>query len=659
MGNQPRIMIVDDEHVVVLDLKHRLTNLGYHVCATASTAAEAIRNACETQPDLVLMDIRLKGDIDGIQAAEQIRSSLNVPVVFLTAYADDNTLQRAKVTEPYGYLLKPFEERELQITIEIALYRHTAERQLRRSEQLLATTLRSISEAVITTDANGLITYMNPLAEALMQQPFSALEGKPVTEVIRLSDSDGLAACECPVAVALRTGQPTGWSSHRLWMGQDCPPLPIDDSASPIRDDAGNVIGAVLLFRDVSDRLQAEAERRQLEEQYHHAQKMEAVGRLTGGIAHEFNNLLTVMNGYSEILMQEIPEGTRAHRMISLIHRSGWQAADLVRHLLAFSRRQTLSPRILQINAVIENMRDTWSRLIGEDVTVETRLASDLWLVEADPAQIELTLINLIVNARDAMPDGGHLCIETANVMVPAGQPDNAWNGTAEAYVLLAVSDTGVGMTDDIRARIFEPFFTTKEPGRGTGLGLAAVHGFITQSGGFVRCESQPRKGTRLSIYLPRAIPASEVSETEPHSDTLPAGRETILLVEDEAAVRHLAREVLVARGYTVLTAEDGRQALQIAATHSGNIDLLVTDMAMPGMSGTMLAHQIVKKRPTTKVLFISGHPLQHIDADDSVGISATLLQKPFTCRLLARTVREVLDGSDRQHLGTFEIIRS
>lgn len=658
MATPPRILIVDDENVVVLDLKNRLAKLGYEVCATASSAREAIHHASSCRPDLVLMDIRLKGEVDGIQAAEEMRSTLGVPVVFLTAYADDNTLQRAKVTEPFGYLLKPFEERELQITIEIALYRHTIERRLRDSEQWLATTLRSISEAVITTDASGQVTYMNPLAETLIGQPFSALQGKPVTDVINLRDPLGLSPVECPITVALHTGRPTGWATHRLWHGQDCEVLPIDDSASPIRDDSGKVIGAVLLFRDISDRLQAEAERHRLEEQFHHAQKMEAVGRLTGGIAHEFNNLLTVMNGYSEILRRELPEGTRAHRMISQIHRSGWQAADLIRHLLAFSRRQSLSPRLLQINSVIESTRDTWSRLIGEDITVETRLASDLWPVEADPAQIELTLINLIVNARDAMPEGGHLCIETANVPAAAVEISTGSGSAKTDYVLLAVTDTGIGMTEEVRARIFEPFFTTKEPDRGTGLGLAAVHGFITQSGGHIHCDSQVGVGTRFAIYLPRAIPAADPKHPEPGNGVSPRGSETILLVEDEPAVRHLAREVLAAQGYSVLAAENGQTAMQMAAVHEGTIDLLLTDIAMPGMSGTMLARHIVNKRPATKVIFISGHPLQHRD-DAGVGLSATLLPKPFTCQQLARTVREVLDGANPHSVGTVQIVRS
>jgi CheY-like chemotaxis protein len=377
-------------------------------------------------------------------------------------------------------------------------------------------------------------------------------------------------------------------------------------------------------FDNVTDVARIEAQLRQ-------AQKMEAVGRLAGGIAHDFNNLLTAISGYSEFLIG----GTRdpkLRRYAEEIKRASDRAAGLTGQLLAFSRRQVLQPRILDLNATVGDMDMMLRRLIGEDVELVTMLGAEVARVRADPTQIEQVIINLAVNARDAMPHGGSVTIETANVVVDE-----------LAFVELRLTDTGVGMTDAERRQLFDPFFTTKEGG--TGLGLATVYGIVEQSGGTIEVESAPGLGSSFRILLPAEW--AQVDVPEPESSLAPAaGEETILLVEDELVVRRLVAELLESNGYTVLQAGDGPSALELLRRHTGPLDLLVTDVVMPGMSGPDVAGAVAAMRPGTEVLYISGY------TDSSVGHHGVLepgiafLQKPFDADVLTRKVREVLDGA-------------
>jgi two-component system, cell cycle sensor histidine kinase and response regulator CckA len=380
------------------------------------------------------------------------------------------------------------------------------------------------------------------------------------------------------------------------------------------------------------------------QDQLAQAQKMEAIGRLAGGIAHDFNNLLTVIKGRSQLVLQRLGPDDPLRRQIALVEQTADRAASLTRQLLAFSRKQMLDPRVLDLNAVVDGIESMLRRLIGEDIELRTRPARDLGAVRADPGQLEQVILNLVVNARDAMPAGGTLTIETANLEVTAEPVEAPLDIPAGLYVRLSVSDTGVGMSAGTRAHLFEPFFTTKELGKGTGLGLASVYGIVKQSGGAIAVRSEPGSGSTFAIFLPQVGEPVEPARPGRAEDEVPGGTETILLVEDEDAVRELAREVLQAGGYTVLEARHGHQALEIAETHRGSIALLLTDVVMPGMDGPGLARRLTAIRPGVRLLYVSGYADRVAESGDGLP-AAALLHKPFFPATLAGKVREVLDG--------------
>jgi signal transduction histidine kinase/ActR/RegA family two-component response regulator len=377
-------------------------------------------------------------------------------------------------------------------------------------------------------------------------------------------------------------------------------------------------------------------------------QKMEAIGRLAGGIAHDFNNLVQAIGGYTEILLRRLPEHNPLRRNAEEIKKAGDRAAALTRQLLAFSRQQVLQPVVLDLNTVVSNIDQLLRRLIGEDVELRAQLASDLGQVRADAAQIEQVLMNLAVNARDAMPSGGTLTIRTSNVDLSRTDQREPFTVVGGPYVLLSVDDTGCGMPAEVKARAFEPFFTTKEPGRGTGLGLSTVYGIVKQSGGYIWVDSEEGKGTRVHIYLPR-VRVGQRSNAESrrlHPTSTPRGSETLLLVEDEEGVRDLIREWLAGHGYEVLTAGNGVEALEVIAGFDGQIDLLLADVVMPQMGGPALAKRLTTLRPETRVIYLSGYADEALGDRQVLENGAAFLQKPFALESLVRKVREVLDGA-------------
>jgi two-component system, cell cycle sensor histidine kinase and response regulator CckA len=380
------------------------------------------------------------------------------------------------------------------------------------------------------------------------------------------------------------------------------------------------------------------------QEQLTQARKMEAVGRLAGGIAHDFNNLLTVMLGRSQLLLRRLGAQDPVRADIELMEQTADRAAELTRQLLAFSRKQVLQPAVLDLSAVVANLAEMLRRLVGEDIALVTALDPALGRVKADPGQIEQIVMNLAANARDAMSKGGRLTLETANAELDAAYARHHVDVRPGPHVMLAVSDTGVGMTPETQAHIFEPFFTTKGPGHGTGLGLATVYGIVKQSDGHVWVYSEPGRGTTFKIYLPRVEEAVDPSAARPGLPEPAQGHETILLVEDERAVRDLARDVLRAHGYTILEAQHGREALLISEQHAGPIHLLLTDVVMPEMSGRELANRLAPLRPTMPVIYMSGYTDTAVVHHGVLDPGTTFLQKPFTPDALARKIRQVLD---------------
>ena len=401
---------------------------------------------------------------------------------------------------------------------------------------------------------------------------------------------------------------------------------------------ASSVVAAV-------EHARSRRERRRLEQQLQEARRLEAVGRLAGGVAHDFNNVLTAIIGSAELLLLDAPQGAPPPEELDIIRSSATRAQVLIRQLLAFSARQVLKPAVLDLNQLIQDVSKMLRRLIGEDISLALELAPDLGPVRADPGQLEQALVNLAVNARDAMPEGGRLLVKTGNAELPPAETSTPEALPPGRYVVLQLQDTGVGMSAETQAHIFEPFFTTKAQGKGTGFGLATVYGIVRQSGGHITVDSALGAGATFSLYLPRVDEPLGAAVAPATVATPAVGSETVLLAEDEALVRQMARRVLEQAGYTVLAAAGGAEAIQLAQGHKGPIDLLLTDVVMPGMSGRELARRMVEVRPGVRVLYMTGYSDEAVARHGVLDPGATLLQKPFTPAVLAREVRAVLDG--------------
>jgi PAS domain S-box-containing protein len=930
-----KILIVEDENIVAKDIQNTLKSLGYLVAGLAASGEDAIQQTAATRPDLVLMDIMLRGYQDGVDAAQKISALYNIPVIYLTAFTDEKTLQRAKITEPYGYVLKPFEERELHIAIEIALYKHRMAKKLQEREQWLAKILRTINDAVVVVDDKGCVTFMNLVAEALTGWKQKEALDKPLAEVFKVAEANPRASTE-----GLR--QPVfseeSIDTYSRLLAKDGREIPIDDSAVPLRDESGKTTGAILVFRDISARQQAQAillqrfsqlqalyqmteaisravkieeiyeealnslqrvlkvdraavlicdadgvmrfkawrglsddyrkaaeghspwpadsknpppvfvadlahdvkikhlhsniiregihalgflpliaqgrlsgkfmicynaphqfneeeirlaqtivgnvafamerakagealqaneekfrqmaenirevfwmsdprqrkmlyvspayeeiwgrscqsvyeqprsffdavvpedqekvmtalarqregeltheeyrisrpdgelrwiwdrsfpikdesgqvyriagiaenitERkrteealRRSEEELRKAQRMEAIGRLAGGVAHDFNNMLTAIIGTAELAMLELHRDHPVRKDLKEIKQTADRAANLTRQLLAFARQQIIAPGILNLNDLVMNLDKMLRRLIGEDIELVIMPSPDIGLIKVDSGQIEQVIVNLAVNARDAMPEGGRLVLQTSNVAIAEEYARQHPELAPGEYVTLTVQDTGLGMTEEVKARLFEPFFTTKEVGKGTGLGLATCYGIIKQNGGHIEVDSEVAKGSTFRIYLPRLEETAGATFKHDQHGALPQGSETVLLVEDEPTVREVATRMLREQGYNVLVATNGEEALHLARSNPDvPIQLLVTDVVMPRLSGKAVADQLRAVRPGIKVLYISGYSDDTLIRHGAVETGLNFLQKPFSPSLLAYKIRDVLD---------------
>ncbi|MDY3560425.1 PAS domain S-box protein [Gemmata sp. JC673] len=504
----------------------------------------------------------------------------------------------------------------------------------KRAEESLAAVMRSVADAIVTIDERGTIGSVNPATERLFGYTAAELVGRNV-RVLMPEPHSGRHDSYLENYLGTGVSKIIGVGREVEGRRKDGTTFPADLSVTEFRtEDARHFTGVV---RDVT-------ERKRLEAQFRQAQKMEAVGRLAGGVAHDFNNLLTVINGYTDLLLGgPLAEDDRA--ALAAVRDAGERAAGLTSQLLAFSRKAIVAPQVLDLKEVVAQAERLLRRLIGEDVALTvTSHAGPCW-IEADLNQLDQVIMNLAVNARDAMPTGGRLTFETRRIPVAPGTSTDSGELRAGWYVSLAVRDTGCGMSNEVKARLFEPFFTTKGPGRGTGLGLAVVHGIVKQAGGHIWAESVPGAGTTFHILFPEA-PAPGGPGESAAVEALRPGTETVLLVEDEDAVRSLCCLVLEAQGYTVLPAADGRAALAAIARHRGRIHLLVTDVVMPEMSGRALADAVRTLQPDARVLFISGYTDDAVVRHGVRGEADAFLQKPFTPLGLARKVRAVLDGA-------------
>ncbi|MBI5397383.1 MAG: PAS domain S-box protein [Verrucomicrobia bacterium] len=505
--------------------------------------------------------------------------------------------------------------------------------QTEKSHVRLATAVEQAAETVMITDADGAIQYVNPAFETTTGYTRQEAIGR-TPRILKSGKHDDAFYKQMWATL----GRGEVWTGRFINKRKDGTLYEVERNISPIRDADGRIVNYVSVGRDVTREAQ-------LEDQLRQAQKMESVGRLAGGVAHDFNNLLTAILGYSDMTLKALPvtHPLRAH--IEEVRAAGERAAALTRQLLAFSRKQVLQPQVLSLNDLVGNLSRMLHRLIGEDILLATVSDPAAGHVKADPGQIEQVITNLAVNARDAMPEGGTLTLQTANADLDAAYASQHAEVTPGRYVLLTVKDTGTGMTDEVKAHLFEPFFTTKGQGKGTGLGLPTVYGIVKQSGGHLAVYSEVGHGTEFKIYLPRVEEAAEVAIATKAPAELPRGTETILLVEDEDQVRNLARSVLEECGYTVLAAGSGTEALFLAKQHKGKLHLLLTDMIMPGINGRVLAGTLQPQNPAMRFIFMSGYTDTSILPREMHTEDAAFLQKPFTLEVLARKVRDVLDA--------------
>jgi PAS domain S-box-containing protein len=518
--------------------------------------------------------------------------------------------------------------------------RKRAEDALKQGEEKYRTILENIEDGYFEVDIAGNFTFFNDSLCRMLGYSKDEMTGMNNR---KYTDQENAKKLYQAFNKVYRTGEPIKGFSWEV-ITKDGTKLFGEVSISLIKDSKGQPTGFRGIARDITERKQAEEEKLSLQEQLRQSQKMEAIGGIAGGIAHDFNNLLTVISGNCQLSLLELKERDPLRGNIKEIKAAADRATSLTRQLLAFSRRQVLDMKVLVLNTIIRDMEKMLRRVIGEDIELVTVLADDLGTVKNDPGWMEQVIMNLAVNARDAMLKGGKLTIETANVELDEAYARAHIAVTPGRYVMLSLSDTGVGMTPGVKERVFDPFFTTKEKGKGTGLGLSTVYGIVKQCGGNIWIYSEPSQGTTFKIYLPRVDELLEELREKTVKEELPRGSETTLVVEDEEEVRKLTVEILRRQGYRVLEASHGDDALLVCEHHEGPVHLMVTDVVMPGMSGSELAKRLGSLHPKMKVLYMSGYPDNAITHHGILGKGMNYIQKPFTVDGLARKVREALD---------------
>lgn len=518
---------------------------------------------------------------------------------------------------------------------QVATESRQTEEALQQSEKRFQELLESAPDAIVVVNREGRIVLINTQAKTMFGYNAEELLNESIETLLPGRFREKHIEHRAGYYMSPRS-RPMGVGLSLAGRRKDGREFPVEISLSPLETADGLLVTSIV--RDVT-------ERKQLEEQYYQAQKMEAIGQLAGGVAHDFNNLLTGINGFAELIQVDLPPGDPIEEPVDKILSLGQRATDLVRQLLTFSRKQIIEPRVINLSTVVLEMGKMLHRIIGENIQIQTHLSSTPWLVKIDPTQIEQVIVNLAVNARDAMPQGGRLTIETANVVLDEDYVAGHLEAQPGEYVLLVVSDTGIGISREMQAHIFEPFFTTKELGKGTGLGLATVYGIVKQNGGSIFCYSEAGQGTTFKIYLPRIEETEQPVPPSVNKIGMPTGHETILLAEDDPHVRELARLALQGQGYTVLEAQDGREALQLFSGYTGPVHLLLTDVIMPGLGGIALAEELSQLRSDLKILFMSGYTDDTIVHHGILNPGVAFLQKPFTPSILIRRVRQVLDS--------------
>jgi two-component system, cell cycle sensor histidine kinase and response regulator CckA len=621
-----QILIVEDEGLIAADIQKRLERLGYSVPMIAHSGEEALRCARSTPFDLVLMDIRLQGDMDGITTAQELKT-MDMPVVYVTAYADQETVSRAKITEPFGYILKPIADGDLRSTVQISIYKHEMERRLRSSEAWLSTTLRSVGDGIIATNTDGEIVFLNPVAEELTGWAGGEAHGRMLMDVLQLCAESTRRPAKNPILDLL-----PGENRNYTLISKAGLATTVEVECFENRS-ADEVLGAIVAVRDITNR-------KEMESRLTQSERMEAIASMAGGLAHDFNNQLTVILGYADELSARL-SGEDQDQALK-IQRAASAANAVTGQLLTLSRRDATRIEVLNVNEVIYEIQPLISHSIGKACTLTTNLGSPLGYIRGDRNQLKQVLLNLALRAGEAMPGRGELRIESSTVDIDPESPAARLQRPGP-YVRLRIADSGTGMDQATLARIFEPSFTARST-QGSGLRLSLAHSIVVQSGGYITAASTIGRGTTFEILLPcigtfRGLSEINGSESVAGEDATP----TILLVEDEDGVRKLMHNYLEREGYQLLEARNAEEAELVAEVYREPIHVLVTDVVMPGMTGPQLAERLAPLRPQMKVLFVSGYRHDAIGRSGLPDGDFSVLPKPFPAGELLRRVRGLL----------------
>ncbi|MBN2382529.1 PAS domain S-box protein [bacterium] len=771
---KPKILVVEDERIVAEDIKASLCNLGYTVTELVSSGEEALSSIESARPDLVLMDIMLRGSMNGIETAERIQTVCTLPIIYLTAYADGKTLDHAKRTEPFGYILKPFSDKELQSTIEMALYKYNLEAELKRSRTWLSTALNSIADAVITTDENGLVTMLNPAAEELTGWQADQIIGHALKDRFAVREEESGLKIQDLVRDMLTSQEQTRLLSNLVLSRKDGSEVFIEGSAAHLKNERNQVFGLILAFqditvrrlaekalrdseekfraitasaqdaiviidnqglisywnpaaekifgysyeemyrqqmhpliladdyikhvtnglleytisgqppfiskileldaikkdggdfpvelslsllklkeewhvlgiiRDISERKRLEEERKKMQDQLFQIQKMEAIGTLAGGIAHDFNNLLTAVCGQVDLAMSKLDESSPIFESFKHVMATCKSAAGLVRQLLLFSHKQPVVLSTLNLNMHIQEILSMIERIIGEDIVINTQFDEDLWSVRADYSNIEQLIMNLAINARDAMVDGGILTIKTDNVVLTDQDCQTKPDTRPGRYVRITVTDNGSGIDEKDLPHIFEPFYTTKPEGMGTGLGLAVVYGIMKKHKGWITVESELDRGSRFELMFPSTSQKDETKHKKIVSASALQGNGTrVLIVEDQENVREFTHTALIENGYQAMEAASVKEALHIFETQNGKFDIIFSDVVLPDKTGISLVEELLSLKPDLKILLSSGYTDERLQWPIIQERGFRFLKKPYMLNELLQALRDIID---------------
>jgi two-component system cell cycle sensor histidine kinase/response regulator CckA len=619
------ILIVEDESIVALDLQVRLEGMGYQVVGVAHTGEEGLRLAEALSPDLVLMDIHLGDGMDGIETATRIRATQDLPIVFLTAYADESTLARAKAAAPYGYLVKPFQELSLRSTLEMALMRHSLEMELRAREARLHALLVNAYDLVTIVNREGLIIYNSPAVTPMLGYDERENLGRKVLDLIHPEDqggvkgslSDLLQGLDVMRRATMRVRTKDGQWRILEAIGKNGVDLP-------------GVEGIIINARDVTERVAAEEEHRFLERQVQQAQKLESLGVLAGGIAHDFNNLLMGILGQAGLALLDLPQSHPAHERVRRMELAAQRAAELTNQMLAYSGKGRFALAQIHLSRMVKEMAQLLDTVLTKRATVSLDLEMEIPPIEGDPAQLRQVVMNLLTNASDSLGDqGGTLHVRTGVMPTQPDMPCLVGAPPPVRAVFLEVQDNGCGMDADTLQRIFDPFFTTKFTGRG--LGLSAVQGIVRGHNGGIQVKSTLGKGTTFRLLFPPSLQESKPDAAPQAPKALPRGSGLVLVVDDEAYVREVAQDALQRQGFTVLTAHDGQEGLELFLANEADVKALVLDLTMPRMGGEELLRRIrTMGHNTLPALLSSGYAEEELHLDTISGDPPRFLRKPY-----------------------------